>query len=93
MLVIAQRLAFECVPDTPPVLVVLLTDVGVGELAEERHPVEKSVLFFGAFFGVFRSQFRSLADRWCFSAIGHVGSVFREGSAGAYVILCSHTML
>ena len=54
---------------------------------------EKSVLKFGAFFQVFRSQFRSLADRWCFSAIGHVGSAFREGSAGAYLILCSHTML
>ena len=54
---------------------------------------EKSVLFFGAFFQVSQSQFRSLADRWCFSAIGHVGSASREGSAGAYIILCTHTML
>ena len=54
---------------------------------------EKSVTLSGAFFRVFENQFRSLADRWCFSATGHVGPVFREGSAGAYVILRSHTML
>ena len=54
---------------------------------------EKSVPFFRAFFRVSGKQFRSLADRWRFSAIGHAGPLSCKGSAGAYLILCSHTAL
>ena len=54
---------------------------------------EKSALFFRAFFRVSAKQFRSVADRWRFSAIGHAGPASCMGTAGAYLILCSHTAL
>ena len=54
---------------------------------------EKSVAQNGRFSAASGKQFRSLADRWRFSAIGHAGPASCKGSAGAYLILCSHTAL
>ena len=52
---------------------------------------EKSALFFRAFFRVSGKQFRTLADRWRFSAIGHAGPASCKVSAGAYQF-CAATL-
>ena len=54
---------------------------------------EKSVPQNGRFSAASGKQFRSLADRWRFSAIGHAGSASCKVSAGAYLFFCSHTAL
>ena len=54
---------------------------------------EKTLTQNGRFSAVSGKQFRSLSHRWRFSAIGHAGPASCKGSAGAYLILCSHTAL
>ena len=54
---------------------------------------EKTLTQNGRFSAAPEKQFRSLADGWRFSAIGHAGSASCKVSAGAYLIFCSHTAL
>ena len=54
---------------------------------------EKTLTQNGRFSAAPGKQFRSLADGWRFSAIGHAGSASCKVSAGAYLIFCSRTAL
>ena len=54
---------------------------------------EKTLTQNGRFSAAPEKQFRSLADGWRFSAIGHAGPASCKVSAGAYLIFCSHTAL